>query len=93
MSKKPNKRQRRKLTPRRLPSKIKEIRVGLGLTQQQMWSLVSPERAAQNYSRISQYENNVRVPSLREICNYARLAGLPVEVLADDALELSDNFY
>lgn len=58
-----------------------------------MWSLINPEQSAHNYPRISQYENNVRVPSLREIWNYARLAKVPVEVLADDALNLTDSFY
>ncbi len=93
MSKNPNKRPRKKLTPHRLASKIKDIRNSLGLTQEQIWSFVNPAQAPTNYSRISQYENNVRVPSLREIWNYARLAGLSVEVLADDALNLTDNFY
>ena len=65
----------------------------MGLTQEQILVLVSPEQPASNRSLISQFENNLRVPSLDEIRNYARLAGVPVEVLADDALNLTDSFY
>lgn len=41
-----------------------------------------------HYSRISEYENGTREPSLMTILAYARLAGIHVEDLIDDALDL-----
>ena len=91
MSKNSGEKPRGKLTPRRLAGKIKQIRLDLGLTQAQIWLLVNPEQAAHNRSRISHFERGERIPSLRETRNYARLRGIPVEVLADDALEIEDG--
>ena len=41
-----------------------------------------------NRARVSQYEAGIRVPSLVEIYNYARFAGISVETLLNDALDL-----
>jgi len=54
-----------------------------------MLLLINPnETLEKNRARVSQYERSERVPSLVETYNYARFAGVPVEVLLDDAIDL-----
>ncbi len=43
------------------------------------------------YNRISEYERGVREPPLPILLRYARLAGVPTEVLIDDELALPDK--
>ena len=75
--------------PQRLGEKLKRIRQNGGLSQGKMLLIVNPdERTAHNRARVSQYERMKRVPSLIETHNYAQYAGVPVEVLIDDALDL-----
>ena len=77
--------------PARLGEKLRRIRQDGGLSQGQMLIIVNPdERTAHNRARVSQYERMKRLPSLIETHNYARYAGVPVEVLIDDNLELPD---
>jgi hypothetical protein len=43
------------------------------------------------YSQISGYEVGQREPSLLILLRYARVAGVPTEVLIDDELDLPDK--
>lgn len=73
----------------RLPEKLRGIRFDNGLTQGKMLIIINPtESDESNRARVSQYENGVRVPSLIEIYNYARFAGVTVETLLNDNLDL-----
>ncbi len=75
--------------PQRLGEKLKRIRLDGGLSQGKMLLIVNPdERTAHNRARVSQYERMKRIPSLIETHNYAQYAGVPVEVLIDDELDL-----
>lgn len=75
--------------PQRLGEKLRRIRQNGGLSQGQMLLIVNPdERTAHNRARVSQYERMKRIPSLIETHNYAQYAGVPVEVLIDDNLDL-----
>lgn len=75
--------------PQRLGEKLKRIRLNGGLSQGKMLLIVNPdERTAHNRARVSQYERMKRIPSLIETHNYARYAGVPVEILIDDELDL-----
>ena len=80
--------QARRPQPRRLASKLHEIRVRLDLTQEEMARLVKHRRAPVYRSHISEFENGKREPSLLVLLQYARTADVVVDVLVDDDLEL-----
>ena len=77
--------------PRRRPAKLAEkllrIRVTLDLTQTQLWKLLELDEYLP-YTVISGYERGVREPSIDVLLKYARLASVPMEILADDELDL-----
>jgi transcriptional regulator with XRE-family HTH domain len=73
--------------PKRLAEKLLEIRRVLGLSQNEMLRrLGSPDRLIQ--TSISGYERGVREPPLLVLLEYARVAGVCIDVLVDDNLDL-----
>jgi len=74
-------------TPKRLASKLFEIREGFGLSQNGMIERMGLKG---NLSRekVSAYERGERVPSLQVLLQYARAAGVWMDVLVDDELDL-----
>ena len=74
-------------TPSRLGEKLLQIRICLGLSQTQMWKQLGIDDYLP-YTVISGYERGLREPSLEVVLLYARLAGLPMEMLVDDELDL-----
>ena len=73
--------------PRYLPSKLLQIRRGLGLSQNELLrELGLADELTQ--SRISGYELGTREPSLPTLLKYARLVGISVDYLIDDELDL-----
>lgn len=69
--------------PKRLPEKLLQIREALGLSQNEMLRVLgSPERLLQ--TSISGYERGTREPSLLILLEYARVAGVCMDVLVDD---------
>jgi transcriptional regulator with XRE-family HTH domain len=73
--------------PARLGEKLLRIRTALGLSQNGILrSLGIAEKGYRNY--ISDFENGVREPPLPVLLKYARIAGVYVDVLIDDALDL-----
>jgi transcriptional regulator with XRE-family HTH domain len=81
--------QSRRPQPRRLASKLLRIRTRLGFTQEDMAKLVRHRRAPVYRSHISEFENGKREPSLLVLLAYARTAGVVVDVLIDDELNLN----
>jgi transcriptional regulator with XRE-family HTH domain len=74
--------------PRRLAAKLCAIRTRLDLTQAQLIKRL-PYRYSTLYpSAISEYEAGKREPPALVLLAYARLAGVSVETLIDDALDL-----
>jgi transcriptional regulator with XRE-family HTH domain len=73
--------------PRRLADKLRQIRLALGLSQTEMLSRLGLEDTM-HYSRISEYENGNREPSLMTLLQYARVAGVHLETIVDDAVDL-----
>lgn len=71
----------------RLPEKLLQIRVALGLSQNEMYRRLGVEDMVV-YNRISDYELGKREPPLAILLRYARVAGVGMEVLADDKLDL-----
>ena len=74
--------------PVRLAQKLKQIRLDNNLTQAKMLGIVNPDYSEDNRARLSAYEKGTRVPSLIELWNYAKFAGIPMETLVDDDADL-----
>lgn len=73
--------------PKRLSEKLLRIRQALGLSQNEMLRVLgSPDRLLQ--TSISGYERGTREPSLLVLLEYARAAGICMDVLVDDKLNL-----
>lgn len=77
------KRQRQK--PKRLAEKLLTIRKTLGLNQSELAQRIE---LITSTARVSEYEHGVREPDLIILLRYARLAGVRMEMLVDDDLEL-----
>jgi transcriptional regulator with XRE-family HTH domain len=73
--------------PRRLAEKLLQIRLSLGLSQNEMLSALGL-RGKVFRSAVSGYELGTREPSLLVLLRYARLAGVSTDVLIDDKLDL-----
>jgi transcriptional regulator with XRE-family HTH domain len=73
--------------PRRLAEKLLQIRTGLGLSQTQMLERLG-FGDVMHYGRISEYEQDKREPALMTLLAYAHAAGVHLEDLVDDELEL-----
>ncbi|MDX6501362.1 MAG: Helix-turn-helix domain [Blastocatellia bacterium] len=73
--------------PARLAEKLLRIRSALSLSQNGMIRHLGLEDEI-TQSRISGYELSTREPSLPILLRYARAAGVCVDVLIDDALDL-----
>jgi len=76
--------------PERLGEKLAQIRDSLELSQDGMAKLVAP-RGKVSRNDISKYERDVREPSLLVLLRYARVAGISVDDLLDDKLDLPKN--
>lgn len=74
-----------RLKPLRLAAKLFEVRERLGLSQTEMCRALKLEV---NYSAISNYELGTREPPMPVVLRYARLAGISMEYLVDDELNL-----
>lgn len=71
--------------PLHLASKLKVIRQRLALSQTEMKHRLAFQG---HYGRISEYELGRRQPSVLTLLRYARAAGITLEELVDDELEL-----
>src|SRR6185295_7331416 len=74
----------------RLGEKLFQIRSALGLSQREMLRRLGYEEAI-FYNRVSDYELNKRVPPLPLLLEYAKVAGVHMEDIVDDELELPDR--
>jgi transcriptional regulator with XRE-family HTH domain len=73
--------------PKRLGEKLLQIRAALGLSQNGMIKrLGSPDGLLG--TSISAYERGVREPPLLVLLEYARIAGICVDILIDDEVYL-----
>jgi transcriptional regulator with XRE-family HTH domain len=77
-----------RLRPERLAEKLRQVRDILGLSQTEMLNRLGFDI---HYSRISEYELGKNEPPLPIILRYARLAGVIVDVLIDDELDLPEK--
>ena len=76
--------------PKRLPEKLLAIRTALEVSQVQMVNRLDAEGAIVP-GQISEFETGKREPSLIILLQYARVAGVCVDVLIDDEQDLPAN--
>jgi transcriptional regulator with XRE-family HTH domain len=76
-----------RIRPARLAGKLLQIRTALGLSQNEMLSRLGLAEEMTR-GRISGYELGTREPSLPTLLRYARAAGLCVDELIDDEMDL-----
>lgn len=76
--------------PARLAEKLLQIRLALGISQGEMLRRLGADEKNDRYY-ISNFETGKREPSLIILLEYARLANVLMEVLADDELDLPET--
>lgn len=72
--------------PERLGEKLKTIREALSISQQHMPARLG--MMGMHPGRISEYENNVREPNAMMLLAYADLAGVHLEDIVNDKVDL-----
>ena len=80
--------QRQRPRPKRLATKLRQVRDLLGLTQEQMAERLGQIESPPQPGHISEFENGRREPSLLFLLAVARLAGVNMELLVDDGIDL-----
>jgi transcriptional regulator with XRE-family HTH domain len=78
---------RARLKPARLAAKLLQVRTALGLSQSEMHRQLGLEDVI-DAKRISEYELGNNEPPLPVVLQYARAAGIHMEALVDDELDL-----
>lgn len=81
----------RRPTPARLAEKLLQVRLRLGLSQSQMLRSLGDTKTKIYASHLSEYESGKRDPPLSVLLQYARTAGVPMEVLIDDEQALPES--
>jgi transcriptional regulator with XRE-family HTH domain len=72
---------------KRLPEKLLQIRLALGLSQNEVLRAIGAEDDLYR-TNISNYELGDREPPLFVLLGYARIAGVCLDVIVDDDLNL-----
>ena len=76
-----------RVKPERLAEKLRTIRDALGLSQGELVKRLEAGDLI-DAKHVSKFELGEREPSLIVLLRYARLAGVSMDVLADDELDL-----
>lgn len=76
--------------PKRLAEKLRDIRLSLGLSQPEMHRRLGLEDDVE-YTNISKYELGRNEPPLTTLLRYARVAGVHLEDIVDDELDLPES--
>jgi transcriptional regulator with XRE-family HTH domain len=79
-----------RVRPERLPEKLLEIRLVLGLSQSELLRRLGFEDVM-DYRRISEFERGTTEPHLSVLLEYARAAGVHMEDIVDDELDLPEK--
>jgi transcriptional regulator with XRE-family HTH domain len=72
-------------TPQHLAKKLQAIRDSFGVSQYRLARMLEVDQ----YTRLSEYESGRRVPSFVTLIHYARLAGIPLEFIVDDDIDMA----
>lgn len=78
----------RRPRPIRLAAKLLQVRRSLGLSQRQMLEQLDYRQSPLVVGHISQFEQGKREPPVPLLLRYARVAGVQLELLVDDELNL-----
>ncbi len=76
--------------PERLAGKLVQIRIALGLSQNEIIRHLGVEELIKQ-NAVSEYELGKREPPLRVLLRYARAVNVSTDVLIDDDLDLPEN--
>jgi transcriptional regulator with XRE-family HTH domain len=76
--------------PARLAGKLLQIRNALGLSQTEIFRRLGVEDVT-DYTSISKYELDKNEPPLSVLLQYAHIAGVHMEALVDDELDLPEK--
>jgi len=79
-----------RVRPERLPEKLLLIRLALGLSQSELLRRLGFEEQM-DYRRISEFERGTTEPHLSVLLQYARAAGVHMEDIVDDDLDLPER--
>ena len=74
--------------PKHLAKKVLQIRRSLGISQGEMVKRLGVQELI-DHTTISKYELDKNEPPLAILLAYTRLAGIPIEQIIDDELELT----
>jgi transcriptional regulator with XRE-family HTH domain len=74
------------MRPKRLPEKLLQIRRAFNETQEEMARRLGFKQIIREY--VSGYELGTREPPLPILLQYARVAGICVDILIDDGINL-----
>jgi transcriptional regulator with XRE-family HTH domain len=74
--------------PENLGKKLKQIRENLNISQNQLIKLLDFKETELTQGIIANLETGKREPNLLLLLRYARLAGISVDVLIDDEIDL-----
>lgn len=77
--------------PKRLALKLRQVRLMLDLTQEQVAERLKRIESPPQPGHVSEFERGIREPSLIYLLGVARLAGVPMEMLVDDNLDLPER--
>lgn len=81
---------RARVRPERLSEKLLQIRLALGLSQSEFLRRLGFEDVM-DYRRISEFERGTTEPHLSILLQYARAAGVHMEDIVDDELDLPER--
>ncbi len=73
----------RRKAPKKLGNKMREVRLRLNMTQEQVADFLGTDSGA-----VSRYERGLREPSLLELLAFSRMSGVDMEVLVDDKFNI-----
>lgn len=81
----------RRPRPARLAEKLRQIRASLKLTQAEIFERLGDTGTRLYVGHIDDYEKDRRVPTLQVVLAYARAAGISMETIVDDTLDLPNR--
>ena len=79
-----------RIRPERLPEKLLQVRLALGLSQSELLRRLGLEEQM-DYRRISEFERGTTEPHLTVLLQYARVASVHMEDIVDDDLDLPEK--
>ena len=77
-----------RIRPKRLGEKLKAIRDSFGLTQEELIARLDYDDSALHHQNISGFEKNIREANLLILIAYCDLAGICLDILVRDELDL-----